>query len=121
MPVNNRVTLHIYPAIAILLAFNCSASLAQGFYPERCVIASKPSKCLVNSFGVKKNPKNNIEINHPGGIVGIKLQGAGAREGAKVLVNNTAGTIQLTHTSQGSSAITIVTQDGKVYSFSYGD
>lgn len=40
--------------------FLCSTmAIAEGnFFPQECIIASMPTKCRVNSFGVKKNPKN---------------------------------------------------------------
>jgi len=96
-------------------------SAEQGFYPEKCVIANKPTKCSVNSFGVKKNPKNDIEISYPSGMTGIRLGKSGVKEGGTAIVNNVAGSIQLSHGGEGSASLTIVTRDGKVYSFTYGD
>ena len=97
------------------------ANAASDFFPQKCVIASKPTKCRVNSFGVKKNPRNDFEIYYPGGLVGIRFGKAGTREGATAYVNNVSGTIWLSHGGQGSVALTIITRNGKVYSFIYGD
>ena len=108
-------------AIAIQSLFIGDASSAQSFYPQKCVIANKPTNCRVNSFGVKKNPKNNFEIYYPGGLVGIRFGGSGVKEGGAAIVNNVPGIIQLSHSGDGSAALTIVTRDGKVYSFEFGD
>ena len=97
------------------------AVTASGFFPQKCVIASKPTNCLVNSFGVKKNPKNDFEIYYPGGLIGIRFGKSGAREGGAAFINNTPGTIQLSHGGNGSAALTIITKDSKIYSFTYGD
>ncbi len=96
------------------------ANAASDFFPAKCVIASKPTNCNVNSFGVKKSPRNDFEIYYPGGIVGIRFS-AGASEGSTAYVNNVAGTIQLSHGGEASSAMTIITRDGKIYSFTYGE
>lgn len=111
-------------AVATTAAAFLTAAMANpssDFFPEKCVLASKPTKCMVNSFGVKRNTQNDFEIYYPGGVVGIRFGKSGAVEGGNVFVNNVPGTIQVSHGGEASAALTIITEDGKVYSFTYGD
>ena len=99
-----------------------TTAIAEGnFFPQQCIIASKPTTCRVNSFGVKKNPKNDFEIYYPGGLTGIRFGESGTREGSTAFIDGIPCTIQLSHGAEVTAAVTIITVDGRIYSFTYGD
>ena len=69
----------------------------------------------------KRIPKTFFEIHYPGDLTGIQFGESGTREGATAFIDGIPGTIQLSHGAEVTAAVTIITVDGRIYSFTYGD
>lgn len=101
---------------------SCTMAIAEGnWFPQQCIIASKPTNCAQIPSVLRRIPKNDFEIYYPGGLTGIRFGESGTREGSTAFFDGIPGTIQLSHGAEVTAAVTISTVDGRIHSFIYED